>query len=139
MKPKKKPPQFGARKKAFDDVLDAYRKAKDTGIGAVVIGDGGKSVRIPTRPSLTDFRCDVDKVIRKCVTNRVDFIRFRLAYVEFDSDNLIDMEIYADKVVGTGRHNLEQGLGAEFIKRGIYPMHGKRGYFHVVRQPRGDV
>jgi hypothetical protein len=140
---KSKKPQFAARKKAFDAVLEAYRSAKDVtgGIGAAAIGEGGKGVSNPVKPSLTDFRCDVDRVINKCVpeSDKVMRLRFRLAYIEFDSENPIDMEVMAEKVIGSGRHNLEQGMGAEFIKRGLYPLHGKRGYFHTIRQPRGSV
>lgn len=140
MKAKKKPPQFAARKKAFDAVLEAYRNAKDTGsIGAVAIGEGGKGVSNPVRPSLTDFRCDVDRVLFKCIKDGGLMARFACAYIMYDSDDPIEMEVYAEKVVGSGRHGLEQGIGNEFIKRGIYPLHGKRGYFHTIRQPRGIV
>jgi hypothetical protein len=135
----KKPPQFAARKKAFDRVLEAYRDAKDTGgIGAAVLS-GGKGVSNPVKPSLTDFRCDVMKVVNKCLLNAVDRLRFRLAYIDFDSESPIDCEVFAERVMGSMRHGLEQGCGAEFIKRGIYPMHGKKGYFHTIRQPRGSV
>lgn len=140
MKSQKKKPQFAARKKAFDEVMDAYRDAKDSngGIGAVVVSDGGRGVSNPVRPSLTDFRCDVDRVISKCIPygHKALGLRFWLAYVMFDSESIIENEVYAEKVMGSLRHNLEQGIGAEFIKRGIYPLHGKRGYFHVVRQSR---
>ena len=47
MKPKKKPPQFAKRKKAFDEVMAAYRDAKDVtgGVGAVRgLGEARKSV-----------------------------------------------------------------------------------------------
>ena len=140
MKSKKKPPQFAARKKAFDRVLEAYRDAKDAGgIGAIAMGDRGKGVSNPARPSLTDFRCDVSKVVNKCVTNPIDRLRFQLAYIEFDSESSIECEMFAEKIIGSSRHGLEQGCGAEFIKRGIYPLHGNHGYFHTLRQPRGKV
>ena len=138
-KPKK--PQFAKRKDAFDKVMEAYRSAKDMngGIGALLLGAGGKGVMNPVQPSLTDFRCDVDKVINKCCPRKVDKLRFRLAYIGFDSPDPIEMERYADKVMGGGRHNLEQGMGAEFVKRGIFPMYGRGGYFRSIRQPRGAV
>ena len=141
MKPKKKPPQFAKRKKAFDEVMAAYRDAKDVtgGMGAVAITDAGGGTPNPAKPSLTDFRCDVERVIYKCVKAGGLMARFAAVYIMFDSENPIDTERLADQVIGSGRHNLEQGLGAEFLKRGIYPLNGKRGYFHSIRQPRGIV
>ena len=141
---KKKPkPLFAARKKAFDRVMEAYRSAKDTngGIGAMVIGAGGKGVMNPVRPTLTDFRADVDRVINKCIS-REQFelrLRFKAAYILFDSVSSIDCEVFAEKIMGSMRHNLEQGIGALFKDRGIYPMYGRGGYFTSIRQPRGSV
>ena len=138
---KKQKPQFAKRKKAFDTVMQAYRDAKDVtgGMGAVTISDSGGGSPNPAKPNLADLRCDVERVIEKCVTSEAMRVRFRAAYLEFDSEKPLDMEVFAHHVIGSGRHNLEQGLGAEFIKRGIYPLNGKRGYFHCIRQPRGSV
>jgi hypothetical protein len=138
-KPKK--PLFAARKRAFDRVLEAYRSAKDTNgsIGVILISRGGKGVTNRVRPTLTDFRCDCERVFNHCLRSTADKIRFRLAYLEFDSENPIEREIFADKVFGTGRHSLEQGIGALILKIGVYPLYGKNGYFHTVRQPRGSV
>ena len=138
---KKQKPLFGARKKAFDRVMECYRSAKDTngGIGAMVIGAGGKGVMNPVRPTLTDFRCDCDRVFKHCLREESDKIRFRLAYLEFDSEDSIEREIFADKVYGSGRHNLEQGMGARFMSQGLYPLYGKGAYFTTIRQPRGSV
>jgi hypothetical protein len=139
MKSQKKKPQFAARKKAFDDVMEMYRSSRDTtGIGAVDVSGGGKATAYHVKPTLTDFRCDVDKVIMKCTVG-VLRLRFVLTYIQYDSESSIDMEKHADIMLGSGRHNLEQGMGAEFIKRGIYPLRGGRGYFHCVRKPRGIV
>ena len=142
MKSKKQKPQFAKRKKAFDAVLEAYRSAGDTGgIGAMVIGAGGKGVMNPIRPTLADFRADVDRVINKCIS-REQFelrLRFKAAYILFDSVSSIDCEVFAEKIMGSMRHGLEQGIGALFISRGIYPMYGRGGYFTSIRQPRGSV
>ena len=134
-------PAFAARKMAFDSVMSCYRQAQDVtgGMGALSISDGGKGSSNPARPSLTDFRVDVERVINKCVTAQDMVVRFRASYINFDSENPIDNERYADKVIGGGRHGLEQGIGALFIKQGLYPLHGKGGYFHSIRQPRGSV
>jgi len=138
---KSKKPQFAKRKRAFDDVLEAYRSAKDAngGIGAMVIGAGGKGTMNPVRPTLTDMRCDVDKVINRCCSNKIARLRFRLAYINYDSPDPIEMGRYADKIIGEGKNNLEQGMGALFISKGIFPLYGKNGYFHTIRQPRGSV
>lgn len=140
-KSRKQKPQFANRKRAFDGVLAMYRQAQDVtgGMGAVNISEGGRGVSNPVRPSLTDFRCDVEKVINKCVKAQDAVVRFRAAYINYDSEDPIDIERYADKVIGEGRHGLEQGIGALFIKHGIYPLHGKGGYFTTIRQPRGSV
>jgi hypothetical protein len=136
-KAKAKNPQHAERKKAFDTVLETYRNAKDTGIGAVAISGGGKAVSNPARPSFIDFRCDVDRVINKCipVAHTEIRIRFRAAYIDFDCTDYIEMEVHADRTMkmGLGRHNLEEGIGAEFKKRDIYPI---KKYFHTVRKSR---
>ena|ERR1035441_267145 len=141
MKPKKKPPQFSKRKRAFDAVLAAYRDAKDTngGVGSIVLSAGGKGVTNPVRPSLTDFRCDCDKVFNHCLRTKIDRLRFTLAYLKFDSESSIEREMFADKVYGAGRHGLEQGIGARLLAKGVYPLYGKGGYFTSIRQPRGSV
>jgi hypothetical protein len=136
----KSKPQFAARKKAFDEVMATYRSAKDVtgGLGAITISDASRGSSNPVRPTLTDFRCDVDRILTRCIAGII-LLRFRLSYIEFDSESSIDMEMYAERVMGSMRHNLEQGIGNEFIKRGLYPLHGGKGYFHSVRQPRGAV
>ena len=130
-KPKRKAPQFAKRKAAFDAVMAAYRDCQGTTLGAVKYSDGSGGSRNPAKPTMTDFKCDVDRVLKKCVKQPV---RFRLAYVEFDSDDPIEREVYAEKVMGPTRHNLEQGIGAEFIRRHISPTRGKKGYFTSVRK-----
>jgi hypothetical protein len=66
-------------------------------------------------------------------------VRFRASYINYDSESSIDNERYADKVIGSMRHGLEQGIGALFIKNGLFPLHGDGGYFTTIRQPRGSV
>jgi hypothetical protein len=139
MKSRKLKPQWAARKKAFDSVMVCYRQAQDTGLGSASIDGGGKGVSNPVRPSLTDFRCDCENIFNKVVTAQDMVVRFRACYINYDSENPIDNEHYADKVIGSMRHGLEQGIGALFIKHGLYPLHGKGGYFTSIRQPRGSV
>jgi hypothetical protein len=139
MKSRKQKPQFAARKKAFDEVMAAYRQSTDKGLGAATISGEGKGSSNPVRPSLTDFRCDCEKIFNKVVTTQDMVVRFRASYINYDSESSIDNERYADKVIGSMRHGLEQGIGALFIKNGLFPLHGKGGYFTTIRQPRGNV
>jgi hypothetical protein len=139
MKSRKQKPQWAARKKAFDSVMTAYRQAKDTGLGTASIDGGGKGVSNPVRPSLTDFRCDCEKIFNKVVTAQDMVVRFRACYINYDSESSIDNERYADKVIGSGRHAIEQGCGNLFLKNGLFPLHGRGGYFTTIRQPRGSV
>lgn len=139
MKSRKQKPQYRERKKAFDEVMDFYRSAHDSGIGAASISGEGKGSSNPIKPSLTDFRVDVERVINRCVTAQDAVVRFRASYINYDSEYQIDIERYADKVIGAGRHGLEQGIGALFLKQGLYPLYGRGGYFNCIRQPRGSV
>ena len=135
-KSKKKPPQYAARKKAFDNVLRAFRDARhvQVGVSAVNIGGGGKGTANPCRPSLIDFRADVELVFRKIFKIETAWRAFEAAYLDFDSEDSIEMEVHAQKILGDARHNLEQGLGNEFLNRGIHPTHGKGGYFRTIRK-----
>lgn len=130
---KKKNPPYAKRKRAFDDVMQAYRDSQIAPVSAIQYGDGSGGTRYEAKPTLTDFKCDVERVIKKCVT---DLSLFSIAYVYFDAEDPIEREVYADKVIGAGRHNLEQGMGAEFIRRKLHPTKGKGGYFHVIRRER---
>lgn len=132
-------PAYGPRKKAFDNVMAFYRQAQSNGVGASVIDGSGKGTSNPVKPSLTDFRCDVEKIINHCVRAQDLVVRFRACYINYDSENPIDIERYADKVIGALRHGLEQGIGALFIRKGLHPLYGNGGYFRSIRQPRGSV
>ncbi len=132
-KQKKKNPPYAKRKRAFDDVMQAYRDSQIAPLSAIQYNDGSGGTRYAAKPTLTDFKCDVERVIKKCVKH---LAFFRAAYVLYDSEDPIEREIHADKIIGEGRHNLEQGMGAEFIKRKLHPTKGKGGYFHAVRKER---
>jgi hypothetical protein len=135
LKPKKKkPPKFAANKRAFDSTMQSYRTANVVVLSAMQYTDGdGPTSRYEAKPTPTDFRCDVDCVITKCVKHVKRLVRFTMTYIYYDSIDPIDMEIYADKMMGPTRHGLEQGMGAEFIKRNLYP---SSKYFKAVRQRR---
>jgi hypothetical protein len=127
--------KYAANKKAFDTVMQAYRDAKDPGISAASLASEGRAAPNPARPTFADFRCDVDNIISALVAG-ARLVWFRAAYVLFDSADPIEQEVHADKLMGPGRHELEQSLGAAFKKRHLYPLRGKKGYFYSVRQER---
>jgi len=130
---KKKTPPYAKRKAAFDDVMQAYRDCQVAPLSAIQYGEASGATRYEAKPTLTDFKCDVERVIDKCVTDKISFLK---AYVWFDSEDAIEREVHADRVIGAGRHTLEQGIGALFIKRHLYPTKGKGGYFTTIRQPK---
>lgn len=140
-KQKKKSPPYAKRKLAFDDVMQAYRDSQVAPLSAIQYGDAAGGTRYAAKPTLTDFKCDVERVITKCVNGKsmIEKLNFLKAYVWFDSEDAIEREMHADKVIGEGRHSLEQGMGALFIKRHLYPTKGKGGYFHVIRKERYEA
>jgi hypothetical protein len=113
--------------------MASYRNANSVVLSAVQYNDSDGAPRYEGKPTPTDFRCDVDRVITKCIKNLKRQVRFAMTYIHYDSVDPIDMEVYADKVMGATRHGLEQGMGAEFIKRKLYPV---SSYFKAVRQAR---
>jgi hypothetical protein len=126
--PKKKAPEYAKRKRAFDETLAAYRRSATATLGAMQYNDSSApSEPNPARPTQIDFKSDVDRVIYKCVT---DLQAFLLAYVIFDCEDDIEREMHVQKVLGDARHGLEQGMGAEFIRRRIHPV---KKYFKAVR------
>src|ERR1019366_6519235 len=138
MKKSKKRPQHAKRKKAFDAVMEAYRAARgvQVGVSAVTIGAGGKGTPNPTKPTPVDFRCDVEKVFHKILKTALDQQNFYESYLDFDSEDYIERGMHAQKIYGVKMHNLEEGVGAEFLKRGIYPMRGKDSYFLTIRKTK---
>ena len=126
---KKKPAQFAKRKRAFDNVMATYRASQKTigGLGATVFTFSGHGLTPPAKPSLADFRVDVEKVVEGIIPKSF-LTRFRLAYYLFDSESPLDCEVYAEKVFGSIRHGYEQKIGAEFLKRGL-----TKGYFLYIR------
>ena len=118
--------------------MAAYRELAAGGLNITQYKDASKTSRYEARPTPTDFRADVDIVIKKCAYN---ISAFHLAYIEWDPaevDDPIKMGKRAQHIFGGGMHNLEQGMGAEFIRRKLFlitgPVKGVRGYFNVIRQ-----
>lgn len=87
----------------------------------------------PAKPTPLEFRCDVDRVIKKCLPGGAARTAFSMVYIMPRSDEQLDIEIAADRILGVRRHNLEEGMGAEFIRRKLYPTNR---YFKSIRKPR---
>ena len=129
---------YRKNKAAFDGVMNHIRRiGKPTlgHVGAVNLQaqSGGKpAAKNPSAPSMVDFWADVFLAIKVAVPRDIDLIKFHLAYTLYDSDDAIDRELWAQKILHDRRHSVEQRLGAEFIRRKIFPVQG-RGYFYAPR------
>jgi len=134
-----KPEGFAKNKAAFDSVMNQLRRmGRPTlgHVGAVNIQaqSGGKpAAKNPAKPSMVDFWADVFLAIKVAVPKDIDLVKFHIAYTLYSSDNPIDQELWAQKILHDRRHSVEQRLGAEFIRRGIHPVMGK-GYFYAPRR-----
>lgn len=137
-KNQKKPKEFAKQKKAFDSVLNYFRSLSGLGsISAVNLESaGGRGTPNLARPSPIDFRVDCHKVFKKIVPSRA-MARFLRVYTVEECRTELIQEMIADKVLGPSRHSYEQRIGAEFIKRHIFPVQGRGGYFTTIKQ-RGN-
>lgn len=86
----------------------------------------------PMKPTTVDFWADVCRAIKSACPRDVSFKKFHMAYTLYDSTEVIDVEKHAHKILGDRRHSVEQRVGAEFVRRKIWPVQGK-GYFHAIR------
>ena len=130
---KQKPVNFAERKKAFDLVLRSYRSAKDTGVGASNWSEATATSKNPAKVSLTEFRAEVELVIESIITDYSSLLYFYTAYIKFDSEDELEREIFSEKMLGVKRITLEQKVGAELIKRKIFPL---KAYFNSIRRSR---
>ena len=132
-KRKAKPPNYAKNKKAFDNVLSRYRALSTIGTMSVSkFDESGKATPNPAKPTGLDFLADVQKVFEKIVPAK-SLIKFWQVYIERETDEMTQ-ERLADKVLGPRRHSWEQRCGAEFIRRGVYPVQAK--YFNTLRKKR---
>jgi hypothetical protein len=131
----KKPRNFGKFKKSFDSVTTHYRALSGIGsISAVNLEKaGGAGTPNLAKPTPLDFRCDVEKCVTKIVKKKL--VMFYRVYLKEEYEPL-EQERLADKCLGGVRHSYEQRLGEEFCKRRIYPVQGKGGYFHTIKNRR---
>jgi hypothetical protein len=132
-KPKK---NYRINKKAFDAVMSHYRSLLGIGsISAMNMAILAKGSPNPTRPTPLDFRCDVDKVIKKIVPARWK-ARFIAVYILTEGETDIEHGMLAHKIFGGAHHSFEQRMGEQFVTRKLHPVQG-RGYFHTIRKAEG--
>lgn len=133
----KKTTAYRENKKAFDVTILHLRRMDTPHLGQLGAMDfrkvGSASARNPIAPSPVEFRCDVILAIRAAMPKGVSLKNFILAYLLYDSDDEIERNVYAQKILGGRVHSVEQRIGAEFIRRGIYP---EAQYMYPPRQER---
>ena len=78
-----------------------------------------------------DFKCDVDKAV-KVVVPAAKHPRFYAVYGASWTDDVIELGMLANKLLGGVHHSWEQRLGELFIRLGLFPVQN-RGYFYCVR------
>ncbi len=123
MNRKKKVPNFGLQKRAFDQVMSAYRRTRAhvSGLGCVNLAPSkGSSVPDPAKPVPAEFRADVERTVEETVAVKYHQW-FWAAYSWFDSDDAIERGVFAHLMLKGKEHSYEQRLGARFIELGFYP------------------
>ena len=122
MKKKKKPPNYGKRKKAFDRCISEYRNSVNTGLGCIPLDSGGAATeRNNAKPNHLDFRADVQKVVKVVIKEDDLRVWFWTTY-RWDSPDSIERELFAQKMLGDRRHAWEQRIGRILIEREIFPL-----------------
>jgi hypothetical protein len=108
--------------------------------GAVNLGggSGAPSSKNNVAPTLVEFRCDVLLAIKASMPRGVKLSNFFLAYLLYDSEDELERNTFAAKVLGGRVHSVEQRIGAEFVRRAIWP---EMVYFHPprVERPRTSI
>lgn len=140
-KEKVKNANHAANKRAFDGVMTHLRLlgrpwlSPCHAVNPEATISGGS--RNPAKPTSVEFWCDVFIAIRATCPRDISYVRFFLAYVlgDADQEDAIARELHAQKTLGDRRHSVEQRVGAEFIRRGIFPVQA-RGYFYCPRVAR---
>jgi len=133
---------YSRNKKAFDAVILRTRRMDRPTLGSngvMKMGTGGGgSAKNTAAPNPVEFRCDVMLAIKAAMPKGVSMTNFLLAYLCFDSDDAIERDVHAQKVLGGRIHSVEQRIGAEFIRRGIWPI---AAYMYPVRlnRPKGWI
>ena len=130
---------YQKNKKAFDQIVRRLRRLGTPKLGSVgamnpeKVG-GSPSAKNLIAPTPVDFKADVLLAVKATLPRGVSLKNFILSYLLFDSDDEIECGLYVRKVIGDRMHSVEQRVGAEFIRRGIWPL---GAYLHAPRVRRG--
>jgi hypothetical protein len=126
-KPKgKKTPAYALNKRAFDTIMLHIRRMDRPILGAVGAMDfrkvgGSTAARNPIAPLPVEFRADVLLAIKAAMPRGIRLANFILAYLLYDSDDETERNVFAQRVLGGRMHSVEQRVGAEFVRRAIFP------------------
>ena len=131
-------PDYRANKQAFDQVLHRVRQNGEVTVGPVKAvkpdGSSGKPAAInPAIPNMVEFLCDVIIAVKRVLPRDISFERFRQVYMFPRTDDYLEQEKFAQKVLRDRRHSAEQRIGAEFIRVSIFPL---TKYMKYPRRPR---
>ena len=96
------------------DFYDAQPVKNKKGKAQGVIAAKGTPVKNPTAPSMTDFKIDVEKQVRKVIRTHAHMVKFIKRYI-FDIEDLTkdEQHLFAD---------FEQRIGRLFIRAKIHPL-----------------
>lgn len=111
-------------KLAFDNVMQQYANAGPS-VRAVNMAGGSGGSANPANPTVVDFRCDVEKQVKKVIKNKKHLTEFVIRY-----------SIGLEKLTKAEQHlfaRYEQRLGRLFINEGIWPM---SAYFITMRKKK---
>lgn len=139
----KKTQAYAKNKKAFDDVMTRMRRMGSPKLGPLgamnfAKAGGSPSAKNPVAPNLVEFRCDVMMAVRAAMPKGVSLAKFVQAYLLYDSEDVIEQNVFAQKVMGGRVHSVEQRIGAEFVRREIWP-EAQYMYPPRVERPRTSV
>ena len=96
------------------DFYDAQPVKNKKGKAQGVVAAKGTPVKNPTAPSMTDFKIDVEKQVRKVIRTHAHMVTFIKRYI-FDIEDLTkdEQHLFA---------GFEQRIGRLFIQAKIYPL-----------------
>jgi hypothetical protein len=122
----KKTQAFSKNKRAFDDVMNRLRSIGSPKLGPLGAMNfakcgGSPSAKNPVAPNMVEFRCDVLMAIKAAMPKGVRLAKFIQAYLIWDSEDALEQNVFAQKVLGGRVHSVEQRIGAEFVRRAIWP------------------
>ena len=92
-------------------------------VGALEYSDDTHATKNPCSPSISDFFCDVEKIVLDVMQSQTSYERFMKTYI-YDEDDTI----FSAKT----RQQIEQEVGAALLAKRISPV---LNYFQTERKP----